>query len=550
MLQKASPAHEDVKYSTYGQGISCTTASRSSAPTLVRECSRPREHARVETIFLHLPVELARIVFLFCLPDAPFVTHHRREAPLNISGVCRFWRAVALATPELWSSLRPCMTSRESMRTAADTIGSWLSRCAPHPFRLALSFDKVDPPSECGLEIIAPTYSLGHVEGLAARLSSFLLSLRAEDLEGAREQLRFLDGDAEPLEHLSITACSSPASSFTSPPLSKLRTFRSMPRLRSFTLRTDVAFRASSFDVPWAQLTELTLCRHAPAVPLHSRWTKTHNADVLAVLRACPRLVSCTVYLHADSDALRTPAPTVHLPHLQTLRLDVDAVLGMLFWLRGCFVRAIGHVLSAQRLLRSQRCLVERHGDARHSTHVPIDVGVCGMIVQQQFVSFSLKSLARRPIGLAAESSQQSLCLPQRFPLAPQHLQCLIGHLCDCFALIGRAQTRVIDELVRRSEWSQQLLELDFAERIILDRLQVSLVLIVGRSGRHGLAVGIEERRVRVNSRTYVAGVVDLSAVGRAARSVEATLSGEMRTALELVAAVCVGGSGVIVIGV
>ena len=328
MLQKASPAHEDVKYSTYGQGISCTTASRSSAPTLVRECSRPREHARVETIFLHLPVELARIVFLFCLPDAPFVTHHRREAPLNISGVCRFWRAVALATPELWSSLRPCMTSRESMRTAADTIGSWLSRCAPHPFRLALSFDKVDPPSECGLEIIAPTYSLGHVEGLAARLSSFLLSLRAEDLEGAREQLRFLDGDAERLERLSITACSSPASSFTSPPLSKLQTFRSMPRLRSFTLRTDVAFRASSFDVPWAQLTELTLCRHTPAFPLHSRWTKTHNADVLAVLRACPRLVSCTVYLHADSDALRTPAPTVHLPHLQTLRLDVDAVLG------------------------------------------------------------------------------------------------------------------------------------------------------------------------------------------------------------------------------
>lgn len=103
---------------------------------------------------------------------------------------------------------------------------------------------------------------------------------------------------------------------------------------------------------------------------------------------------------------------------------------------------------------------------------------------------------------------------------------------------------------MRRSEWPQQLLELDLAERVIFDGLQVSLVLVVGRSGRHRLAVGVEERRVGVDRRAYVAGVVDLSAVGRAARSIEATLSGEMRTALEFVTAVCVGWSGVVVVGV
>ena len=108
----------------------------------------------------------------------------------------------------------------------------------------------------------------------------------------------------------------------------------------------------------------------------------------------------------------------------------------------------------------------------------------------------------------------------------------------------------MIDKLVRRSEWSQQLLELDFTERVIFDGLQVSFVLVVGRSGRHRLTVGVEKRRGGVDCRAYVAGVVDLSAVGRAARSIEATLSGEMRTALELVAAVCVGWSGVVVIGV
>jgi cytochrome c551/c552 len=103
---------------------------------------------------------------------------------------------------------------------------------------------------------------------------------------------------------------------------------------------------------------------------------------------------------------------------------------------------------------------------------------------------------------------------------------------------------------VRGGERSQQLLELDFAERIILDGLQVSLVLVVGRSGRHGLAVGVEERWVCVDCRANVAGVVDLSTVGRAARSVEAAFSGELRTALEFVATVCEGGSGAVVVGV
>jgi hypothetical protein len=172
------------------------------------------------------------------------------------------------------------------------------------------------------------------------------------------------------------------------------------------------------------------------------------------------------------------------------------------------------------------------------------------MIVQQQIVPFSLESLAGRPISLAAEPSQQPLCFPQRFPFAPQHLQRLIGHLCNCFALVCCAQTRVIDELVRGGEWSQKLFELDLAEWVILDRLQVSLMLVVGGSGRHGLAVGVEKSWVRVDYGANVAGMVDLSAVGRAARSVEAALSGELRAAFEFVAAVCECRSRVIVVDV
>ena len=53
-----------------------------------------------------------------------------------------------------------------------------------------------------------------------------------------------------------------------------------------------------------------------------------------------------------------------------------------------------------------------------------------------------------------------------------------------------------------------------------------------------------------MNCRANVTGVVDLSAVGRAARSVEAAFSGELRATLELVATVREGRSGVVVVGV
>jgi hypothetical protein len=49
----------------------------------------------------------------------------------------------------------------------------------------------------------------------------------------------------------------------------------------------------------------------------------------------------------------------------------------------------------------------------------------------------------------------------------------------------------MVDQFVRSSKWSQQLFELYFSERVVLDGLQVSFVLIVGGSGRRWLAVGV-----------------------------------------------------------
>ncbi|KAF7358458.1 F-box domain-containing protein [Mycena venus] len=52
-----------------------------------------------------LPFELRSKIFLHCLPSNGRVRPSPQAAPLLLAQVCREWRAVALASPQLWSSI-------------------------------------------------------------------------------------------------------------------------------------------------------------------------------------------------------------------------------------------------------------------------------------------------------------------------------------------------------------------------------------------------------------------------------------------------------------
>ncbi|KAF7358725.1 F-box domain-containing protein [Mycena sanguinolenta] len=54
---------------------------------------------------LELPFELTSEIFILCLPLRRRVRPHRNRAPLNLAGTCSQWRAVAIATPQLWTSI-------------------------------------------------------------------------------------------------------------------------------------------------------------------------------------------------------------------------------------------------------------------------------------------------------------------------------------------------------------------------------------------------------------------------------------------------------------
>ncbi|KAJ7772986.1 hypothetical protein DFH07DRAFT_149032 [Mycena maculata] len=61
------------------------------------------EAAIARPIFI-LPPEILGKIFMQCLPDDEFITPDATTAPILLCGVCRQWRMVALATPQLFSS--------------------------------------------------------------------------------------------------------------------------------------------------------------------------------------------------------------------------------------------------------------------------------------------------------------------------------------------------------------------------------------------------------------------------------------------------------------
>ncbi|KAF7354354.1 F-box domain-containing protein [Mycena venus] len=103
---------------------------------------------------LELPYELISHIFIYCLPLRRRVRPHWNRAPLNLASICSQWRAVAIATPELWTSIYLVFDGRDAYdgipllfslpdaeplddHTAA-LMDLWFSRTAGHPLSISL----------------------------------------------------------------------------------------------------------------------------------------------------------------------------------------------------------------------------------------------------------------------------------------------------------------------------------------------------------------------------------------------------------------------------
>ncbi|KAJ7471807.1 hypothetical protein FB451DRAFT_308211 [Mycena latifolia] len=264
-----------------------------------------------------LPPELLAEIFLFSWCDDWDYPPLTEYAPLLLLRVCHAWRALALATPALWSKLSWYITRNEDI----DIVDTWISRCGGCPLYLDIHLPLVgedgDPPALFwDIERLFQKH-LHRFETLDIRTSPILLPLL---LNGAsRLHTLYLDtyswNDARP--NLD---------------------FHSLPSLRRLYYSYP---HVKNFNVPWHQLTTLSL--HDQAI--------AHV--VLHILVQCHALVDCTVgfsrndpisvdwsnvtptTLHAleefsvrgPSDAMTLVLSSLTLPALRRLELWADAQL-------------------------------------------------------------------------------------------------------------------------------------------------------------------------------------------------------------------------------
>ncbi|KAF8549584.1 hypothetical protein OG21DRAFT_569652 [Imleria badia] len=87
-----------------------------------------------------IPPEVLSEAFYHCLPKTPYVTPRDVEAPMVLTRVCRHWRAVAMSTPRLWSSLSIHLQkiACEAYRRGCE---SWLARAKSVPLAIRVLND-------------------------------------------------------------------------------------------------------------------------------------------------------------------------------------------------------------------------------------------------------------------------------------------------------------------------------------------------------------------------------------------------------------------------
>ncbi|KAJ7636556.1 hypothetical protein FB45DRAFT_906818 [Roridomyces roridus] len=106
-----------------------------SEPDLLRDLDSEQQHADNTTsdIITRLPLEISSDIFVQCLPHP--VLLRASQPPTLFLSLCRGWRAVAVATPTLWTVISDGDTSPHVL---PDILDRWLPRSGNLPLSLSI----------------------------------------------------------------------------------------------------------------------------------------------------------------------------------------------------------------------------------------------------------------------------------------------------------------------------------------------------------------------------------------------------------------------------
>ncbi|KAG1747097.1 uncharacterized protein EDB91DRAFT_68185 [Suillus paluster] len=100
-------------------------------------------HKGLGSALWRLPNELLSHIFVYCLPEAKYLSPES-EPPMLLTRICRRWREVALGIPSLWCRLCMEFVNNSDWQWAAVRYNSWLKRSRGCPLSLELHCDADD----------------------------------------------------------------------------------------------------------------------------------------------------------------------------------------------------------------------------------------------------------------------------------------------------------------------------------------------------------------------------------------------------------------------
>ncbi|KAJ7850434.1 hypothetical protein B0H13DRAFT_1905670 [Mycena leptocephala] len=225
-----------------------------------------------------LPNEIVSEIFLAFLPVYPLRSPLAGiHSPTFLTRICRRWRDVALATPELWRAIDiGSLENHISFERQLDVFDGWLTRSRSCPLSIYIK-DGVNPSDIFSL--LLPHH---------ARCEYLKLHLV--------ESQPIFERPMPLLRHLDLVLNIPPS----------ISSFRQVPLLRTVVLN-EVAIM--DITLPWMDLTSLTLCWVTPS-------------EYLPILQQTSNLVHCelSLFYHFDGDDLG-PTSTIVLPCLESLTL-------------------------------------------------------------------------------------------------------------------------------------------------------------------------------------------------------------------------------------
>ncbi|KAJ7837044.1 hypothetical protein B0H14DRAFT_2589397 [Mycena olivaceomarginata] len=274
-----------------------------------RSKTRVDAHLALLSPMRSVPPEILQSIFIMTLPSDRNAVMHASETPVLLGRVCRGWRKIAYATPELWASIHlvaPPVDFSESAISPGDirlmAMEEWLARSAVCPLSISIW---VSREAWGAAAAAAASPFVEAILPLSSRWKHIELQVPSDSLDS----FHYLQATDVPLlQTLSITNGGSLARDDWS---GNLLFLQHAPRLHTLLLAHDG--NVSLPFSPWEQLTSLSLCPTQEFFGLDAETT-------VKILSQCLNLRTCTLHFPPFQPSPPAFPGRLHkLPHLSVL---------------------------------------------------------------------------------------------------------------------------------------------------------------------------------------------------------------------------------------